>query len=57
MSLIVNQVHRTAFEEIFNLIANKPEFWPHESDKSDCKINVMGLKELFKLIDYKTSEE
>lgn len=57
MSLIVNQVHRTAFEEIFNLIANKKEFWPQEAEKSDNKINVKGLKELFKLIDYKTTEE
>jgi uncharacterized protein YfkK (UPF0435 family) len=57
MSLIVNQVHRTAFEEIFNLIANKSEFWPQEMDKADGKINVSGLRELFKLIDYKTTEE
>ena len=54
MSLLVNDDHRKAFQEIFNLIATVPD------DKSTAKIKKMdkdGLVELFKLIDYKTTEE
>ena len=59
-SLIVNSVHQQAFQEIFNLIANKPELLEKEGKKpgeGDNKINKEGLSELFKLIDYKTTEE
>ncbi len=59
-SLIVNTVHQQAFQEIFNLIANKPELLEKEGKKpgeGDNKINKEGLSELFKLIDYKTTEE
>ena len=59
-SLIVNSVHQQAFQEIFNLIANKPELLEKEGKKpgeGDNKINEEGLKELFKLIDYKTTDE
>ena len=57
MSLIVNNTHKTAFREIFNLIANKKEFFPEDKEEGDETINKAGLKELFSLIDYKTNED
>ena len=45
MSLEVKNSHRTAFKEIFNMKA------------VDGKLDKKGLQELFKMIDYKVSEE
>jgi hypothetical protein len=45
MSLEVKNSHRTAFKEIFNMKA------------VDGKLDKKGLHELFKMIDYKVSEE
>lgn len=45
MSLEVKNSHRQAFKEIFNMKA------------VDGKIDRKGLQDLFKMIDYKVSEE
>jgi len=46
MSLVISPAHKKAFEEIFNLVANK-----------EGKIDRKGLEDIFKFIDYKLTEK
>lgn len=46
MSLEIKDLHKQAFREIFNLVAEK-----------DGRMNKNGLSELFRIIDYNISED